>query len=188
MRGTAGDATGSPDKGRITPACAGNRPTVPLPGGLYPDHPRVCGEQSWFGDEVTPAAGSPPRVRGTGNADAKATTLFRITPACAGNRPRRFSANAAQWDHPRVCGEQIMGVSRPTVEKGSPPRVRGTGSRCSESHLSLRITPACAGNSCAPAYLSRTSWDHPRVCGEQTRSFCAMRTISGSPPRVRGTA
>ena len=31
----------------------------------------------------------------------------------------------------------------------------------------LRITPAYAGKSTIPAYLSSVFWDHPRLCGEK---------------------
>ena len=30
--------------------------------------------------------------------------------------------------------------------------------------------------------------DHPRVCGEQSKSLQIRAILSGSPPRVRGTA
>ena len=32
----------------------------------------------------------------------------------------------------------------------------------------------------------RTSWDHPRVCGEKIGEFKAIIIKEGSPPRVRG--
>ena len=50
---------------RITPACAGNSDIYRFAPGDAEDHPRLRGEQSWWGDEVTPAQGSPPLARGT---------------------------------------------------------------------------------------------------------------------------
>ncbi len=70
---------------------------------------------------------------------------------------------------------------------GSPPRVRGTVLRLRNRHHITRITPACAGNRNHGGRLWLWGWDHPRVCGEQTRPAAAILSTSGSPPRVRGT-
>ena len=50
------------------------------------------------------------------------------------------------------------------------------------------IIPACAGN--RPRYSSCGchSGDHPRVCGEQKTLHLCNVLITGSSPRVRGTA
>ena len=52
---------------------------------------------------------------------------------------------------------------------GSPPRVRGTASLPTRPNNAIRITPACAGNSLPRTGSPYTAWDHPRVCGEQTK-------------------
>ena len=52
----------------------------------------------------------------------------------------------------------------------------------------VRITPACAGNSYARFCARIAGWDHPRVCGEQSRLEHISEWGIGSPPRVRGTA
>ena len=68
----------------ITPAYAGKRSACSPPSPHSRDHPRVCGEK-WnklhFGEDCQ---GSPPRVRGKGDVQAKVKALDRITPACAG--------------------------------------------------------------------------------------------------------
>ncbi len=65
--------------------------------------------------------------------------------------------------------------------------MRGTDTFTGMQHGPLGITPACAGNSCVrPVYCGCTG-DHPRVCGEQSRTGVRGRP-PGSPPRVRGTA
>ena len=48
-----------------------------------------------------------------------------ITPACAGKREKRVEKIPQIWDHPRVCGEKMIGDECLPVNKGSPPRVRG---------------------------------------------------------------
>ena len=50
------------------------------------------------------------------------------------------------------------------------------------------ITPACAGNRSPATGMACASEDHPRVCGEQKKSFSKNARAKGSPPRVRGTA
>ena len=51
-----------------------------------------------------------------------------------------------------------------------------------------RITPAYAGKSVASAYTLRSSWDHPRLCGEKTIKICLTLWKTGSPPPMRGKA
>ena len=70
---------------RITPACAGNRRTVPKARLAPPDHPRVCGEQPDARLCRRDHYGSPPRVRGTEIHVTANVYAIRITPACAGN-------------------------------------------------------------------------------------------------------
>ena len=131
--------------------------------------------------------GSPPRVRGTVVKGLVKCLGVRITPACAGNSPSRRYKIFADWDHPRVCGEQQGRLPRDGHLLGSPPRVRGTAGSHSVPALWVGITPACAGNSCSCPRSWRRYKDHPRVCGEQTRLLSGLKWRGGSPPRVRGT-
>ena len=173
---------------RITPACAGNsqigRPRV----SSQKDHPRVCGEQEVLPSHRYPSEGSPPRVRGTASGSPPPPGHSRITPACAGNR-RSAMQPCGQWrDHPRVCGEQPHPAAENAQLPGSPPRVRGTESPNTYSAPSIRITPACAGNSPRDGVCIGILKDHPRVCGEQLFPLFLFQPRLGSPPRVRGTA
>ena len=113
---------------RITPACAGNRTNQAPLDYLFRDHPRVCGEQSPSGRLFRFTIGSPPRVRGTAHFVYVFDVVLRITPACAGNRSAAADFPVQSLDHPRVCGEQPNHPLAPNPVKGSPPRVRGTGS------------------------------------------------------------
>ncbi len=86
-----------------------------------------------------------------------------------------------------MCGEQVWSTGDVVTATGSPPRVRGTGKTKEVTEMREGITPACAGNSrlgCLDAY---SSWDHPRVCGEQALDVMHFSRMGGSPPRVRGT-
>ena len=90
-------------------------------------------------------------------------------------------------DHPRVCGEQLACFCFCLTYKGSPPRVRGTVLVPPVLFYGLRITPACAGNRYIAMSSASAIRDHPRVCGEQSISPYSKLSLSGSPPRVRGT-
>ena len=90
----------------ITPACAGNSCRMRVSFSASRDHPRLRGEQissSIFSFRI---AGSPPLARGTADTTTISAPVYRITPACAGNRfpPRALSAGLK--DHPRLRGEQ----------------------------------------------------------------------------------
>ena len=131
----------------ITPACAGNSLQRLFPWVKLKDHPRVCGEQSFFIPFPDDTIGSPPRVRGTVDFFPLGSGIVRITPACAGNRDAADQPQRGQQDHPRVCGEQRIDIIIWFARLGSPPRVRGTDSPRFSHLLCCRITPACAGNS-----------------------------------------
>ena len=61
--------------------------------------------------------------------------------------------------------------------QGSPPLARGTDFFVNRYELPLRITPACAGNSCAVPIFQGRRGDHPRLRGEQTKKRLAMPYI-----------
>ena len=73
---------------------------------LNRDHPRVCGEKLRDKIRNTIAKGSPPRVRGKVNGGPAYGNRSRITPACAGKSETDQAVEAANQDHPRVCGEK----------------------------------------------------------------------------------
>jgi len=146
LRGTGGEGQDAGDKGRITPAPAGNsgtRSTNRLP---LRDHPRPCGEQflgflagfSW--------GGSPPPLRGTGFFHPARHADIRITPAPAGNRSSNSTLSPLLEDHPRPCGEQTTCTLTTIRRLGSPPPLRGTADEQSFVTWEIRITPAPAGN------------------------------------------
>ena len=49
-----------------------------------------------------------------------------------------------------------------------------------------RITPAGAGKTSLHVYAHGFYWDHPRRCGENTKTAATDFTCLGSPPQVRG--
>ena len=85
VRGTGGGNLDDRRRGGITPACAGNSSAMDIKCTGLEDHPRVCGEQRYIVGRRSRPAGSPPRVRGTGESSAAIMSSTGITPACAGN-------------------------------------------------------------------------------------------------------
>ena len=166
----------------------------------------MCGEKRLSTRRCITSVGSPPRVRGEASEPSVDGISPRITPACAGRSPPRYSprgrrgitpacagrrlcnASAVRLveDHPRVCGEKYPAILSRTRTAGSPPRVRGEGSAIAGLVGAARITPACAGRSLHGVKLLLRNEDHPRVCGEKVRSAAGRRLFRGSPPRVRG--
>ena len=146
----------------------------------------MCGENIGLVNKCRKTAGSPPRVRGKPSLRRSKSRRAGITPACAGKTIYRDFRHCANKDHPRVCGENA--TTRPTAsqKQGSPPRVRGKRERDAGYGQDQGITPACAGKTATYLRSFLERWDHPRVCGENRRSFCPFQSSEGSPPRVRG--
>ena len=147
VRGKDSSLPALSDEWRITPACAGKRPTQYTPHERVQDHPRVCGEKLRVLISANNRGGSPPRVRGKVQLSNIALSRRRITPACAGKRAAGRQKPCATGDHPRVCGEKYGGMMYAVHCLGSPPRVRGKGIGSYDAAVGSRITPACAGKS-----------------------------------------
>ena len=133
------------------------------------------------------AAGSSPRVRGTGNGGNGPFDQFRFIPACAGNRAFLGPIVTRSSVHPRVCGEQALYLGLVIYCTGSSPRVRGTAHSRLTDVTQQRFIPACAGNRLDAAQGRQTLSVHPRVCGEQLFRLALFKSAPGSSPRVRGT-
>ena len=85
-----------------------------------------------------------------------------------------------------MCGEKTSTSPSSSLDKGSPPRVRGKAHAAVLHGGEIRITPAYAGKRAATAHPAAAHWDHPRVCGEKCFSEEHPQIRLGSPPRVRG--
>ena len=111
--------------GGLIPACAGKTYTpVFLSGGGWA-HPRVCGENGRGVEPRRRRAGSSPRVRGKPCRTGPVSMRSGLIPACAGKTLPRSKTRHASWAHPRVCGENLIGMHARIPCEGSSPRVRG---------------------------------------------------------------
>ena len=95
-----------------------------------------------------------------------------------------------QWAavHPRACGEQFIVLDGLGLDDGSSPRMRGTATRTTLQRPSRRFIPAHAGNRATMGSRSGPTTVHPRACGEQEMTKRKITVVSGSSPRMRGTA
>ena len=147
----------------------------------------MCGEHSVVLKLMTTVGGSSPRVRGTLVVLRSVPDTDGIIPACAGNTGFRQRSGEKPQDHPRVCGEHALAIRRARGLPGSSPRVRGTRAARIRAWPSIRIIPACAGNTSFRVSSASLSRDHPRVCGEHAYPSASSFLHRGSSPRVRGT-
>ena len=130
----------------------------------------MCGEKSHSVSPAVAAQGSPPHVRGKEIMPDRRCMAARITPACAGKRPRFQLQLFYRRDHPRMCGEKKPPKNFSIVIKGSPPHVRGKVEVHCRCVLDVRITPACAGKRWQNMRARCSAKDHPRMCGEKSET------------------
>ena len=105
----------------------------------------MCGEKSTLQAENQALKGSPLRVRGKALIADIISSIFGITPACAGKSPPASQRLVFYRDHPRVCGEKARLYHVGLKCIGSPPRVRGKAFYLQHTDFVDGITPACAG-------------------------------------------
>ena len=166
-------------RGGITPAYAGKSAAHAVVEVPVRDHPRVCGEKMVSMIPHRRSRGSPPRMRGKVICGHHLAHNPGITPAYAGKSSAHNAASVIRKDHPRVCGEKSTTSEDAGSLPGSPPRMRGKGSRMTRATSMVGITPACAGKSArrqagppgpAPPPQMRSGWSPPPCTGRQCRT------------------
>ena len=170
MRGTRRMQQGAGLLAGIIPADAGNTQCSDSAMVLNKDHPRGCGEHLDNPFLVGVQCGSSPRMRGTPGPGIRVPSPSRIIPADAGNTVSSASADGADEDHPRGCGEHRSAPGASTDRAGSSPRMRGTLSAHAHMRGEPRIIPADAGNTSGRQPNRARRRDHPRGCGEHVYS------------------
>ena len=114
---------------RITPADAGKTFVNSFILLILWDHPRGCGENTFYKKGTCHIKGSPPRMRGKHLHRRDDVRYTRITPADAGKTVTRCNDKVPISDHPRGCGENSFYSIFKPVDAGSPPRMRGKQSK-----------------------------------------------------------
>ena len=133
------------------------------------DHPRLCGEKSILYDAIDTMRGSPPPMRGKACTRRVTIPSGRITPAYAGKSASPPQKGQGFRDHPRLCGEKICRAAPLSGLPGSPPPMRGKGSKPKICLASTGITPAYAGKSALYTDYKPLHKDHPRLCWEKEK-------------------
>ena len=90
-----------------------------------------------------------------------------------------------------VVADPVESAKRNELTAGrarSSQRVRGAERLYALDDLLEGNIPACAGSSRSARHQCGGRRDHPRACGEQELPFAALVLLTGSSPRVRGTA
>ena len=146
----------------------------------------MCGEHPRAPIMKFHGAGSSPHVRGALTQLLSNTLWTGIIPACAGSTDVFRVFVFPSGDHPRMCGEHLREIGQETVQQGSSPHVRGARIPSQRQGRLSGIIPACAGSTQLATEVSAQPWDHPRMCGEHTKSGMFSRTSTGSSPHVRG--
>ena len=109
-----------------------------------------------------------------------------LIPARAGKTPRHAHAPVGAQAHPRACGENSASTFELKSLFGSSPRVRGKLSEWETRPYEDGLIPARAGKTHRRSRRTRSSWAHPRACGENGGVGGVGHGGSGSSPRVRG--
>ena len=146
----------------------------------------MCGEKTKEKSAMKMIWGSPPHVRGKDYIIPHSPPRCGITPACAGKSVSAEICRTGNKDHPRTCGEKVIGPGFLVAEYGAPPHMRGKGTAYQDTVKDMRITPAHAGKSSRVSSFLWLFWDHPRTCGEKINSFQCSHRMRGSPPHMRG--
>ena len=89
---------------RIIPACAGQTQGRGSFRVGRPDHPRLCGANSFVPAATMRPLGSSPLVRGKPRVHRGVGLRHRIIPACAGQTRHYHHHHGTSTDHPRLCG------------------------------------------------------------------------------------
>ena len=144
------------------------------------------GEQATLDTGEQTGIGSSPHARGAGGPARRSRSSTRIIPACAGSSGPGDYVVRLIPDHPRMRGEQRQAERGLLEGGGSSPHARGAGTRVDHLELQRGIIPACAGSRPLRADAVDREGDHPRMRGEQARSFFPLPSEPGSSPHARG--
>ena len=92
----------------------------------------------------------------------------------------------ADWEHPRVRGEDTVPWVLNNLGVGTPSRARGRREFHWVGTTEIGNTPACAGKTMSPMQSGVDNREHPRVRGEDRCSIDLNAVPAGTPPRARG--
>ena len=112
----------------------------------------------------------------------------RFIPTHVGNGWSRRTAQAGGAVHPHACGERPNSFRRILASSGSSPRMWGTDPSGAHKGLGARFIPTHVGNGEKIRQILPIKPVHPHACGERRRYRWPSWRLSGSSPRMWGTA
>ena len=122
----------------------------------------------------------------TNSAAAVSASRAWIIPACAGSTLLVFQDSILPPDHPRMCGEHVVGSGFACGNRGSSPHARGAHHLVRDPPFERRIIPACAGSTHVRRRSACRAPDHPRMRGEHLSVTIDVSAENGSSPHARG--
>ena len=130
---------------RNIPAYAGKTPWGRGTPSAEKEHPRVCGENVRMNCVMLTRHGTSPRMRGKRPPAALFEVQGGNIPAYAGKTYPQ-ALGASRWpEHPRVCGENLLGCLYGCGGFGTSPRMRGKHGGVFYRNIRVRNIPAYAG-------------------------------------------
>ncbi len=171
---------------RITPTYVGNTNPCRRSGGLWQDHPHLCGEYTVRRSRSTLRLGSPPPMWGILLCLSNTAKCQRITPTYVGNTRVRYRRDCPTEDHPHLCGEYTPCEAACGACTGSPPPMWGIRVGPVLSLWIVGITPTYVGNTPSNGCSSPLQRDHPHLCGEYASWTSPADVSLGSPPPMWG--
>ena len=158
------------DSAGLIPAWAGKTRPGRRPPGLSRAHPRVGGENVIGTFVAGFKTGSSPRGRGKREGARLRPGSRRLIPAWAGKTARPRPPTSQARAHPRVGGENLIGVAADLSAQGSSPRGRGKHDDLADAGGALRLIPAWAGKTMADrSATSSQPGSSPRGRGKRRR-------------------
>ena len=139
----------------------------------------------WFAP-TRAIGGTSPRARGKLQGLYHREVPIRNIPACAGKTVPTCCSAMSQPEHPRVRGENTLGLMLTLNLTGTSPRARGKLAAGAITAGAKRNIPACAGKTYCCSGLPLPPPEHPRVRGENSITYCEKNQLSGTSPRARG--
>ena len=151
-------------------------------------HPHACGERNVLNMYAPVLHGSSPRLWGTGVHALHGNVIFRFIPTPVGNGSTNAASCFRCAVHPHACGERLPNYAQSLRRDGSSPRLWGTVHGYPRFFQQFRFIPTPVGNGSRARSDGPRMPVHPHACGERSYPICGSSWISGSSPRLWGTA
>ena len=130
--------------------------------------------------------GSSPHARGKPVVGFNPPLGFGLIPACAGKTTTVSAGLPRVRAHPRMRGENLIGLGFTHICEGSSPHARGKHRAISRPKPTVRLIPACAGKTWIKSAYEWVTRAHPRMRGENIKGMHNEHTEWGSSPHARG--